>query len=59
MVGEIVAQWLEQSLQRKVERQLGLGDELILYQALVSGNVTLYPDYAAAIDPKAAPGLQS
>jgi len=33
-----------------VERQLGLGDELILYQALVSGNVTLYPDYAAAIE---------
>lgn len=50
VVGEIVAQRLEQSLQRKVERQLGLGDELILYQALVSGNVTLYPDYAAAIE---------
>lgn len=50
VVGEIVAQRLEQTLQRKVERRLGLGDELTLYQALVSGNVTLYPDYAATIE---------
>jgi glycine betaine/choline ABC-type transport system substrate-binding protein len=50
VVGEIVAQRLERTLQRKVERRFGLGDELILYQAIVSGDVTLYPDYAASIE---------
>src|SRR5262249_47288137 len=33
-----------------VTRRLGLGDELILYQATVGGEVTLYPDYPAAIE---------
>jgi osmoprotectant transport system substrate-binding protein len=50
VVGEIVAQHLEHRLQRKIERRLGMGDELILYQAIVSGNVTLYPDYAASLE---------
>jgi glycine betaine/choline ABC-type transport system substrate-binding protein len=50
VVGEIVAQHLEHRLQRKIERRLDMGDELILYQAIVSGNVTLYPDYAAALE---------
>jgi osmoprotectant transport system substrate-binding protein len=50
VVGEIVAQHLEHRVQRKIERRLGMGNELILYQAIVSGNVTLYPDYAASIE---------
>jgi glycine betaine/choline ABC-type transport system substrate-binding protein len=50
VVGEIVAQHVERALHRKVVRRLGLGDESILYQALVSGDVTLYPDYAAALE---------
>jgi osmoprotectant transport system substrate-binding protein len=49
VVGEIVASHLEHRLQRKIERRLGMGNELILYQAIVSGNVTLYPDYAASL----------
>ncbi|HEY6346845.1 MAG TPA: glycine betaine ABC transporter substrate-binding protein [Bryobacteraceae bacterium] len=50
VVGEIVAQHLEHRLHRKIDRRLGMGDELILYEAIVSGNVTLYPDYAAALE---------
>jgi glycine betaine/choline ABC-type transport system substrate-binding protein len=49
VVAEIVAQRLERALQRPVERRLGLGDELTLYQALVSGEVALYPDYTATL----------
>ena len=49
VVAEIVAQRLERTLQRPVERRLGLGDELTLYQALVGGDVALYPDYTAAL----------
>lgn len=50
IVAEIVAQHLEHRLQRKIERRLGLGGESILYQAILSGDVTLYPDYAASIE---------
>ena len=50
VVGEIVAQHLEKQLQRKVERRLGLGGELILYQAITGGVVTLYPDYVGSIE---------
>ncbi len=49
VVGEIVAQHLEHRLHRKIGRRLGLGDEPILYQALLSGDATLYPDYPEAI----------
>lgn len=50
VVAEIVAQHLEHRLGRSVERRSGLGDEMIVYQALVGGQVTLYPDYAAALE---------
>lgn len=50
VVAEIVAQHLEHRLERKVERRTGLGDELNLYQAVVGGEVTLYPDYAASVE---------
>src|SRR5579871_638191 len=50
VVGEIVAQHLEHALDRKVERRLGLGGELIAYQALAGGEITLYPDYTGSIE---------
>lgn len=50
VVGEIVAQHLEHALERKVERRLGLGGELIAYQALAGGEITLYPDYTGSIE---------
>jgi glycine betaine/choline ABC-type transport system substrate-binding protein len=50
VVGEIVAQHLERALNRKVERRLGLGGELIAYQALAGGEITLYPDYTGSIE---------
>jgi glycine betaine/choline ABC-type transport system substrate-binding protein len=49
LIGEIVAQHLEHRLHGKVERRLGLGGESILYQAILTGDVTLYPDYPAAV----------
>ena len=50
LVGEIVVQHLEHRLpKRNVQRRLGLGGELILYQALTGGDVTLFPDYTGSI----------
>jgi glycine betaine/choline ABC-type transport system substrate-binding protein len=50
VIGEIVAQHLERALQIKVERRLGLGGELIAYQALTGGQITLYPEYTGSIE---------
>jgi glycine betaine/choline ABC-type transport system substrate-binding protein len=50
VVGEIVAQHLEHALERKVVRRLGLGGELIAYQALTGGEITLYPEYTGSIE---------
>ncbi len=50
IVGEIVAQQLEQGLKRKVVRRLGLGGELIAFQALTTGEVTLIPEYTGTIE---------
>ena len=50
VMGEIVAQHLEHGLQRKVGRRLGLGGEQIAFQALTSGEITLYPEYTGAIE---------
>jgi osmoprotectant transport system permease protein len=44
LLGEIVAQHLETRLAAKVQRRLGFGDTQILYQAMINGDVTLYPD---------------
>jgi len=46
VVGEIVAQHLEQRLRIRVDRQLNLGDCLLAHQALVTGQVDLYPEYS-------------
>jgi osmoprotectant transport system substrate-binding protein len=45
LLGEIAAQHLEQRLGRKVERKLNLGGTLLAHQALVKGEIDLYPEY--------------
>lgn len=50
VLGEIIAQHLEHRLQRKVERKLNLGGTLLSYQALQSGEVSLYPEYTGTIE---------
>ncbi len=44
LIGEIVAQHLEARLGKPVERRLGFGDTAILYQAINTGEITLYAD---------------
>ncbi len=50
VMGEIVAQHLEHGLQRKVVCRLGLGGEPIAFQALTSGQITLYLEYTGSIE---------
>ena len=50
LMGEIVAQHLENRLKRPVERRLGMGATVIVYQALVTGELTLYPEYTGVIE---------
>ncbi len=45
VLGEIIAQQLERKLGVKVERKLDLGGTLLAQQALVSGEIDLYPEY--------------
>jgi len=45
ILGEIVAQHLERRLGRRVDRQLNLGGTLLVHQALVNGDIDLYPEY--------------
>lgn len=45
VLGEIIAQHLEHRLGQKVERSLNLGGTLLAHQALVSGQIDLYPEY--------------
>jgi len=46
ILGEIVAQHLEQRLGHKVVRKLFLGGTLLAHQALVNGDIDLYPEYS-------------
>jgi osmoprotectant transport system substrate-binding protein len=50
LVGEIVAQHLENRLQRKIERRLRLGEQLIVYQSVAGGDISIYPDYVGSIE---------
>ena len=50
LLGEIVAQHLEHRLGRTVERRTGLGNTAILYQAILSGEVGIYPEYTGLIE---------
>jgi osmoprotectant transport system substrate-binding protein len=68
ILGEIVAQHLEHRLGRRVDRKLNLGGTMLAHQALVRGDIDLYPEYTGtalttilkmppAHDPAAAIGL--
>jgi len=50
VLGEIIAQHLEHRLGRKVTRRFNLGGTLLSYQALLLGEITLYPEYTGTID---------
>jgi osmoprotectant transport system substrate-binding protein len=45
ILGEIVAQHLENRLHGHVSRKFGLGGTLLAQQALVSGSIDVYPEY--------------
>ncbi|MGA2115065.1 MAG: glycine betaine ABC transporter substrate-binding protein [Bryobacteraceae bacterium] len=45
VLGEIIAQHLEHRLHRPVERRLNLGGTLLAHQALLGGQIDLYPEY--------------
>lgn len=45
VLGEILAQQLERRLGVKVDRKLDLGGTLLAQQALVNGEIDLYPEY--------------
>jgi len=64
VLGEILAQQLERRLGKRVERRLNLGGTLLAHQAVVSGEIDVYPEYTGtaltailklppAADPKA------
>jgi len=50
VTGEIVAQHLENRLARKIVRRLGGGTELLVYQSLLAGEISLYPTFTGAIE---------
>lgn len=45
ILGEIVAQHLEHRLGRHVDRKLNLGGTMLAHQALMKGDIDLYPEY--------------
>ena len=45
ILGEIVAQHLEYRLGRHIDRKLNLGGTMLAHQALVRGEIDLYPEY--------------
>lgn len=45
LLGEIAAQHLERRLGYSVKRKLNLGGTLLAHQAILNGNIDLYPEY--------------
>jgi len=45
VLGEILAQQIERTLHVAVDRKLDLGGTLVAHQALVQGDIDLYPEY--------------
>jgi len=45
ILGEIAAQQLERKLHVRVERKLNLGGTLLTHQAIVKGDIDVYPEY--------------
>ena len=46
ILGELVAQLLERSTNLKVERKLNLAGTAVCHQALISGDIDVYPEYS-------------
>jgi glycine betaine/choline ABC-type transport system substrate-binding protein len=46
VLGEIIAQHVERRLSTKVNRTLNLGGTLLSHQALLNGQIDLYPEYS-------------
>jgi osmoprotectant transport system substrate-binding protein len=49
VLGEIIAQHLERRLGITVTRRLNLGGTLLTYQALIGGEIGIYPEYTGTI----------
>jgi osmoprotectant transport system substrate-binding protein len=49
ILGEIIAQHLENRLGRKVTRSFNAGNTMITYQALQNGQIGIYPEYTGTI----------
>jgi glycine betaine/choline ABC-type transport system substrate-binding protein len=45
ILGEIIAQHIEARMHQPVERKLDLGGTLLAHQALLSGDIDMYPEY--------------
>ncbi|HTW64833.1 MAG TPA: glycine betaine ABC transporter substrate-binding protein, partial [Bryobacteraceae bacterium] len=45
VLGEIIAQHIETRLHQPVERKLDLGGTLLAHQALLAGDIDMYPEY--------------
>jgi glycine betaine/choline ABC-type transport system substrate-binding protein len=45
ILGEIIAQHIENRLHQPVERKLNLGGMLLAHQALLAGDIDMYPEY--------------
>ena len=50
VLGEIIAQHLEHRLGKPVTRRLNLGGTLLTYQALLNGEISVYPEYTGTIE---------
>jgi osmoprotectant transport system substrate-binding protein len=50
LVAEIVAQHLENRLKYPIERRVNQGNTSLIYQALVGGQIALYPEYTGIIE---------
>ncbi len=48
ILGEIVAQHIEHKLRTTVQRRLNLGSTLLAHEALLSGQIDVYPEYSGA-----------
>lgn len=49
IVGNIIAELIESNTDLEVERRLGLGATSIIYNALVSGEIDVYPEYSGSV----------
>jgi glycine betaine/choline ABC-type transport system substrate-binding protein len=45
LLGEIIAQHIERTMGARVERKLNLGGTMLAHEALVKGDIDLYPEY--------------